>query len=93
MSKVQRERLDVQLRGTGIGYEQSIGELVQVGTNEMLLDDARRLALRASDAEVDLFLDITAKVPHVFQSFTGVLDEADEALDRAVLFLRQRVRG
>ncbi len=67
--------------------------LVQVGTNEMLLDDARRLALRASDAEVDVVLDITAKVPHVFQSFVGVLDEAGEALDRAALFLRQRVRG
>jgi monoterpene epsilon-lactone hydrolase len=67
--------------------------LVQVGTNEMLLDDARRLALRTSDAEVDVVLDITAKVPHVFQSFTGVLDEAGEALDRAALFLRQHVRG
>jgi acetyl esterase/lipase len=67
--------------------------LVQVGTNEMLLDDARRLALRASDAEVDVVLDITAKVPHVFQSFTGLLDEAGEALDRAALFLRQRVHG
>jgi monoterpene epsilon-lactone hydrolase len=67
--------------------------LVQAGTNEMLLDDARRLALRASDAEVDVVLDITAKVPHVFQSFTGVLDEAGEALDRAALFLRERVRG
>jgi epsilon-lactone hydrolase len=54
---------------------------------------ADRLALRASDAEVDVVLDVTAKVPHVFQSFTGVLDEADEALDRAALFLRQRVRG
>jgi epsilon-lactone hydrolase len=67
--------------------------LVQVGTNEMLLDDARRLALRASDADVDVVLDITAKVPHVFQSFTDVLDEAGEALDRAALFLRQHVRG
>jgi epsilon-lactone hydrolase len=66
--------------------------LLQVGTNEMLLDDARRLALRASDAEVDVVLDITAKVPHVFQSFVGVIDEAGEALDRAALFLRQRVR-
>ncbi|SEP49036.1 alpha/beta hydrolase [Amycolatopsis saalfeldensis] len=67
--------------------------LVQVGTNELLLDDARRLALRASDAEVDVILDITAKVPHVFQSFTNTLDESGEALDRAALFLRQRVRG
>lgn len=67
--------------------------LVQAGTNEMLLDDARGFALRASDADVDVILDITAKVPHVFQSFTGLLDEAGEALDRAALFLRQRVRG
>ena len=67
--------------------------LVQVGTNELLLDDARRLALRASDADVDVVLDITAKVPHVFQSFTDVLDEAGEALDRAALFLRQRVHA
>jgi acetyl esterase/lipase len=67
--------------------------LVQVGTNEMLLDDARRLALRASDAEVDVVLDISAKVPHVFQSFTGVLDEAGEALDRAAPFPRQRIRA
>jgi len=26
MSKIQRERLDAQLRGTGVGYEQSVGE-------------------------------------------------------------------
>jgi hypothetical protein len=32
-------------------------------------------------------------VPHVFQSFTGALDEAGQALDRAALFLRQHVHG
>ncbi|AKA01344.1 alpha/beta hydrolase [Streptomyces noursei ZPM] len=67
--------------------------LIQVGTNEMLLDDSTRLAARASAAGVDVILDVTADVPHVFQSFAGVLDEADEALDRAALFLRQRIRG
>lgn len=37
---------------------------------------------------------ITADVPHVFQSFAGVLlDEADEALDRAALFLGQRINA
>jgi monoterpene epsilon-lactone hydrolase len=30
-------------------------------------------------------------VPHVFQAFAGALDEADEALDRAALFLTQRL--
>jgi epsilon-lactone hydrolase len=65
--------------------------LLQAGTNEMLLDDSTRLAVRAREAGVDVILDITADVPHVFQSFAGVLDEADEALDRATLFLTQRL--
>jgi len=65
--------------------------LLQVGTNEILLDDSTRMAARASAAGVDVILDITADVPHVFQSFVGMLDEADEALDRAALFLRQRI--
>ncbi|MGC4748084.1 alpha/beta hydrolase [Micromonospora sp. DT201] len=66
--------------------------LLQVGTNELLLDDSVRLAKRARDAEVDVILDITAGVPHVFQSFIGQLDEADHALDRAALFITQRLQ-
>ncbi len=65
--------------------------LLQVGTNEVLLDDSTRLAERARDAGVDVALDVTADVPHVFQSFAGVLDEADQALDRAALFLAQHI--
>jgi len=67
--------------------------LLQVGANEILLDDSTRLAARARDAGVDVILDVTADVPHVFQAFAGDLDEADEALDRAALFLGQRVRA
>jgi acetyl esterase/lipase len=67
--------------------------LLQAGTNEVLLDDSTRLAARARAAGVDVILDITADVPHVFQTYAGVLDEADEALDRAALFLTQRVRA
>jgi len=66
--------------------------LVQAGTNEVLLDDATRLAARARDANVDVILDITADVPHVFQTFVGVLDEAEQALDRAASFILQHVR-
>ncbi|MET7680453.1 alpha/beta hydrolase [Streptomyces sp. NPDC005423] len=67
--------------------------LIQVGGNEMLLDDSTRLATRARAAGVDVVLEVTADVPHVFQAFAGVLDEADESLDRAALFLTQRVRA
>ena len=66
--------------------------LLQVGTNELLLDDATRMAERARAVEVDVILDVVAGVPHVFQAYAGRLDEADEALDRAALFLSQRLR-
>ncbi|WP_436534966.1 alpha/beta hydrolase [Actinoplanes sp. HUAS TT8] len=65
--------------------------LLQAGTNEMLLDDSTRLATRARTAGVDVILDITADVPHVFQAYTGSLPEADDALDRAALFLTQHL--
>jgi monoterpene epsilon-lactone hydrolase len=67
--------------------------LLQAGTNELLLDDCVRLAERARAADVDVVLDVTAGVPHVFQAFTGVLDEADQALDRAALFLTQHLHA
>lgn len=66
--------------------------LLQAGTNEVLLDDSTRMAARARGAGVDVILDVTADVPHVFQAFAGVLDEADQALDRAALFCTQHVR-
>jgi len=65
--------------------------LLQVGTNELLLDDSTRLAERARAAGVDVVLDVTADVPHVFQAFTDQLDEAGRALDRAALFLVQHL--
>ena len=65
--------------------------LLQAGTNEVLLDDSTRMAERTRNAGADVILDITAGVSHVFQTFAGVLDEADQALDRAALFLRQHL--
>jgi acetyl esterase/lipase len=67
--------------------------LLQVGANELLLDDSTRLAVRARDAGVDVVLDVIADAPHVFQALVGELDEAEEALDRAALFLTQRIRA
>ena len=50
--------------------------LLQAGTNEVLLDDSTRMAARATAAGVDAILDVTADVPHGFQVFVGLLDEA-----------------
>ena len=62
--------------------------LIQVGSNEILLSDALRLAERAAMADVTVTLDVTDSAPHVFQAFAAMLDEADAALDRASTFLR-----
>lgn len=67
--------------------------LIQVGSHEVLLDDAVALAGRFGDADIDVTLEVVAGVPHVFQSFTGQLDEADAALDRAARFLSARIEA
>ncbi|MEA2274677.1 MAG: epsilon-lactone hydrolase, partial [Solirubrobacteraceae bacterium] len=57
--------------------------IIQAGTHEVLLDDAIRLAQQAITADVEVTLDITPGVPHVFQAYHPILDEATAALDRA----------
>jgi acetyl esterase/lipase len=61
--------------------------LIQAGSHEVLLDDAVRLARQAAIADVEVTLDITPQVPHVFQTFYPILDEGAAALDRAGQFL------
>jgi acetyl esterase/lipase len=61
--------------------------LIQVGSHEILLSDALRLAGRAAIDDVPVTLEVTPGVPHVFQGFAAVLDEGDAALDRASTFL------
>jgi len=57
--------------------------IIQAGSHEVLLDDAVRLAAQAATADVEITLEITPGVPHVFQGFSPMLDEAGVALDRA----------
>jgi monoterpene epsilon-lactone hydrolase len=61
--------------------------LIQAGSHEILLSDALRLAARAATADVAVTLDVTPGVPHVFQGYAGLLDEAGAALDRASDFV------
>lgn len=62
--------------------------LIEVGSNEILLDDACRLASAAARADVAVTLTVTPGVGHVFAAFAAVLDEGVAALDRAGAFLR-----
>ncbi|MFC9842340.1 alpha/beta hydrolase [Streptomyces sp. NPDC060223] len=67
--------------------------IIQVGTHEVLLDDAVRLAQRAAAADVEVTLEVTPRVPHVFQAYGPLLDESAAALDRAGHFLAARLGG
>jgi len=67
--------------------------IIQAGTHEVLLDDAVRLARQAAIADVEVTLDVTPRVPHVFQSFSAILDEGATALDRAGQFLSAHLAG
>jgi epsilon-lactone hydrolase len=67
--------------------------IIQAGTHEVLLDDAIRLARQAATADVEVTLDITPRVPHVFQAYYPILDEAAAALDRGGQFLSAHFAG
>jgi acetyl esterase/lipase len=67
--------------------------IIQVGSHEVLLDDAVRLARQAATADVEVTLDITPRVPHVFQAYSPMLDEAAAALDRAGQLLSAHLAG
>jgi hypothetical protein len=53
---------------------------VQVGDQEVLLDDSRRLADRARQAGVEVRLDIFPETQHTFQMMAGRAPEADDAI-------------
>jgi epsilon-lactone hydrolase len=67
--------------------------VIQAGSHEVLLDDAVRLAREAATADVEVTLDITPGVPHVFQAYHPILDEAGAALDRAGELLSAHLAG
>jgi acetyl esterase/lipase len=65
--------------------------LIQVGSHEMLLSDALRLAERVAISDGPVSLEVTPGVPHVFQAYAALLDEAGLALDQASDFLNARL--
>jgi acetyl esterase/lipase len=64
--------------------------LVQVGSDEILLSDSRRLVEKARAGGLDVRLEIEPGYWHDFQIHAGVLDAADAAIGRIADFLRDR---
>jgi hypothetical protein len=75
VSAEQRANLEAVLRQNALSADSDVGE------------QRRRMQELASaqppPADVAVTLDITPGVPHVFQTFYPILDEATAALDRA----------
>ncbi|HWD78927.1 MAG TPA: alpha/beta hydrolase [Kribbella sp.] len=55
---------------------------IQVGGDEVLLDDARQLAEAAEKAGVEVRLDVFPQMQHTFQMAAGRAPEADDAISR-----------
>ena len=65
--------------------------LVQVGSGELLLDDATRFAERARGAGVDVTLEIWDDVFHVWHSFADLLPEARDAIAQIGTYVEQQL--
>lgn len=67
--------------------------LIQAGSTEVLLDDARRVAERARAAQVEVDFEIWPNVPHVWQLFVPFIPEGRAALERAAAFARRHAQA
>ena len=67
--------------------------LIQVGSDEILLDDSRRYAEAAKAVGNEVTLELWQGMHHVFQLNVTELVSARRALDRAAKFLNQDMTG
>lgn len=67
--------------------------LVQVGSDEILLSDSRRIVEKARKSGIDARLEVEPGLWHDFQIHAGVLRAADAAIGRIADFLRARWAG
>jgi epsilon-lactone hydrolase len=64
---------------------------IQVGGDETLLDDSRRLAERAEAAGVEVKLDVFPQMQHVFHFAAGHAPEADYAIRQLAAWVRPKL--
>jgi acetyl esterase/lipase len=65
--------------------------LIQVGSDEILLDDSAGMARRLRAAGRNVILDVWPRMPHVWQLYARILPEAREALETIGTFVRSRL--
>lgn len=65
--------------------------LIQAGSEEILLNDAERLARMAAEADGDVRLEVYNSLWHVFQVHSGQLDRATAAMSRAGEHIRRHL--
>lgn len=63
---------------------------IEVGSAEVLLDDARRVAAAAEAAGVVVSLHEAEDMIHVWHFFAGIVPEADEGIARVAEFITER---
>lgn len=67
--------------------------LIHVGTEEVLLDDAKRLAEQAKKYDISTSLRVYDKVGHVFQFHAGILKESDDSIERIGQFIDKHMQS
>jgi monoterpene epsilon-lactone hydrolase len=67
--------------------------LIQVGSDEILRDDAVRMADRLRSAGCEAELEIWPRMPHVWPLYARVLPEGRRAVERIGGFVRARLGG
>jgi epsilon-lactone hydrolase len=63
--------------------------LIQVGSDEILRDDAVRMAERMRAAGCRVELEVWPRMPHVWQLFARIVPEAWQAVERIGAFIRK----
>ncbi len=65
--------------------------LIHVGSDEIMLDDSKRVAERAKAAGVEVTLEVWEGLWHVFHAFAYRLAEGKQAIDKIGQFIRKRL--
>lgn len=67
--------------------------LIHVGTEEVLLNDAKRLAEQTEKYGIPTILKVYDRVGHVFQFHAGILNESNDSIERIGQFIDKHTQS